>query len=282
MTNKVISIIVISYNRQKSCFETILNVQQLETPEGYFKQIVVINNGSDESYNVIKNLHIDYFRSTKNLGVSGGRNLGISKSVGNYIVFIDDDAIFKYEDSLVYLIHKFKQADVVGFAVWDYYANKWDLPVKNKERRKCDEFYNNVFWGGAVAFKRSVFDKIGMFDESFFYGMEEYDLSYKAIQAGFKIYFTRNIVVIHKHKISGKYNIKKYKGMFENKCLVAWRYLPFRYFVSHLIFWGGFLLVRSKSFIHLFDSMYRLFKKLNKRKVIDTKYIKSVSGRLNY
>jgi len=51
--------------------------------------------------------------------------------------------------------------------------------------------------GAAVMIRKRVLDQIGLFDEGFFLYFEEVDLCYRAQQAGWKVYYVPDSVVVH-------------------------------------------------------------------------------------
>lgn len=302
--SNIFSFIIISFNRPQETVEVVQNILALEEVEGFKKEILVINNGSEKSYNLFEDYYaglnpedsqrVIYIDHHENTGVAGGRNIGIQKASGEYLFFIDDDAEFEENFVLPFTLKKFEEykdqnVKLIGFVVKNYYDGSLDLPVKNKEKAKEKEFLNNLFSGGAHVIKKEVFDNVGLYTDEFFYGMEEYDLAYKTMDAGYRILFTSEINVLHKVSPEGREPERtKFRRMLENKVLVAYKYLPAKYVLSHLFMWSLFYLVKSKG--HL-SGFFKIFTSLNKRtknterKVIskDTlRYIKSVKGRLAY
>lgn len=293
------SFVVLSYNRPIETVEVIQNIiYDLQDVEGIEKEVIVINNGSSVSYTEVtnfiqeNNLDLKYIDHPENLGVSGGRNLGVQHATGEYLIFIDDDAVFKETDIIEKIASKFAQYEslgIIGFGIYNFYTNEIDHPVKKKAKLKEIEFYNNIFWGGAFVVLKKVLDEVGSFDDRFFYGMEEYDLAYRAINHKYKILFTSEISILHKVSPSGREkNSIKYYRMFVNKCLIAYRYLPLHYVFSHIFMWSGFLLLKSRGNILLFfKAIQSLTKEIRKGKRTTIskdaiQYIKSVSGRLTY
>ncbi len=51
---------------------------------------------------------------------------------------------------------------------------------------------------GAAIYRKSVFDKIGLFDENFFAYMEDVDISYRARIHGYKCIYCPEAVVYHR------------------------------------------------------------------------------------
>ena len=87
----MISIIVTAYNAEKTierCLNSILD----NNYDDY--EIVVINDGSvdktEEIVQLFASEKIKYFYK-KNEGVSSARNLGLKKSIGEYVTFVDSD-----------------------------------------------------------------------------------------------------------------------------------------------------------------------------------------------
>lgn len=93
MENYLLSIIVPVFNTSQylvRCLNSLIN-QSLTNIE-----IIIINDGStDQSDEIIKQylLHsnITYVKLEKNMGLGHARNLGIEKSLGKYIAFVDSD-----------------------------------------------------------------------------------------------------------------------------------------------------------------------------------------------
>lgn len=100
MAFPLVSVIIPVYNAEKYIEETIRSVftQTLQDFE-----IIVLNDGStDASEAVIQKLQQEDDRITyipkSNSGVSDTRNIGISKTSGKYIAFLDADDIWKPEN----------------------------------------------------------------------------------------------------------------------------------------------------------------------------------------
>jgi GT2 family glycosyltransferase len=296
---EIISFVVISYNRPSETIEVLENIlYQVDNQEGFIKEIVVVNNGSTLDYSKVEEFitendsNIIFIDNPENIGVSAGRNVGIKNSNGKYIVFIDDDAVFKEKDIISKIQSRFsrdKTLGIIGFAVYNFFTLESDHPVKNKRKLEENEFYNNIFWGCGFVVLKSVFDTIGSFDSKFFYGMEEYDFSYRVMDKGYRILFTKDISVLHKVSSAGREkNYIKYSRMFINKCIIAYRYLPWFYVMSHFFMWSCFFLLKSRGNLKIYlNSIIQLAKEIrvNKRNKISKEtlsYIKLVSGRITY
>src|SRR5215469_2452404 len=92
------SVIVLNYNGEK-IIRRCLNALMRQTYTN-FEVIVVDNNSSDASLSILEEYlesgNLTIVRSHKNLGVPGGRNLGVRHARGAILAFIDNDG---YADS---------------------------------------------------------------------------------------------------------------------------------------------------------------------------------------
>src|SRR5690606_5233240 len=114
------------------------------------------------------------------------------------------------------------------------------LPHKRYEEYKDKEWFLTSYFIGAAHLMRSeLFQKTGYYPENFFYGMEEYDLSYRVLDAGYTLGYDNSVLVWHKESPLGRQpNYKKVQMQWVNKSIVAWRYLPLRYFLTTAFMWN--------------------------------------------
>ena len=85
------SIIILTRNRKlllQDCLNSLINNLKNHTCE-----IIVVDNAStDGSAQVIKSFaKVTLIQNKKNLGVAAGRNLGIHRAKGNFIVFLEHE-----------------------------------------------------------------------------------------------------------------------------------------------------------------------------------------------
>jgi GT2 family glycosyltransferase len=253
-----IAIVIITYNRPDDALELAQNISRLQDVTTLCSEVIFVNNKSTVSYSALETFiqqhpHIPfrYFKTEENLGVSRGRNFAIQQSSAPYLVFLDDDALFRNPDALQYITQIFTQpvvettqpTGIISFKV--YYHSTGELQKtafahKQFERRKAwHHFQTGYFVGCAHAIHRAVFDKTGYYPTNFFYGMEEYDLSYRAIDAGFDIVYDDRVVIQHKESPLGRLpNKDKLRGMWVNKSKVAWKFLPMVYFLTTALLWS--------------------------------------------
>ena len=253
---KPLSFIIITYNRPADALELLLNISQLDEAASLLQEVILVNNASTEDYSGVKEFIASnpgfpykYYDAPENLGVAKGRNYAIQKSSAPILIMLDDDAVLQNKDALVNLVSAFNTQNtdrpkaIVSFKVL-YYDNLQmqvnALPHKRFNEYKGKSFFETYYYaGGAHAIKREVIEKLGSYPEDFFYGMEEYDLSYRILEAGYSIVYSDKIVMLHKESPSGrKPKNEKLQMMWVNKSKVAWRYLPKKYFWSTSFMWS--------------------------------------------
>lgn len=254
---KPISFIIITYNRANDTLELLANISSLNNAVNLLADVIIVNNASTEDYTDVKkyitnntSIPFKYIDATDNLGVTKGRNFALQNAQGEICIFLDDDAILQNKDALENVLKAFeddginnREIAIVSFKVL-YYQNLAmqvnALPHKKFHQYKhLPKFYTYYFAGGAHAIKRKVLNETGNLPEEFFYGMEEYDLSYRIINNGYCIKYDASIVMLHKESPAGrKPKHEKLQMMWVNKAKVAYRYLPKIYFYSTAIMWS--------------------------------------------
>ncbi|HLR38311.1 MAG TPA: glycosyltransferase family 2 protein, partial [Chitinophagaceae bacterium] len=252
-----LSILIITYNRPKDTLELLHSLKKQTDFDAYLGEVLLLNNASSVSYAEVarfveknKDLRIRYFDHHENLGVAGGRNFLIKRAQYPILFVLDDDVLLPDKASLKKAASLFskdqyvKENTVIITCEIFYYSNgerqQNAFPHKRyKKYKEKDWFLTYYFTGAAHLMKKSLFERIGDYPEDFFYGMEEYDLSYRVINAGYSLAYDQSIRVLHKESPDGRVTNKEKLGMmWYNKAVVAWRYLPKKYFYSTIGMWA--------------------------------------------
>jgi GT2 family glycosyltransferase len=250
---KKISYIISTHNRSKSLVRCLASISKLSYPNW---ELIIVDNGStDNTVTIVREFQSDSAISVKlveepTLGVSYGRNAGIQASEGEIIAFSDDDC-YPASDYLENIFSVFDKEDDVGYVSGriELYDPD-DAPVSINTDKNVRYFApyryirGGLVWGANMAFRRSVLDKIGLFDMRFGPGTnlpaaEDRDLAMRASLAGFKGKYCPEIVVYHHHgrksgdmrELSRGYNIGR--GGFNAKLL-----LSKKTFLHGLLGWG--------------------------------------------
>lgn len=152
----MISIIVPAYNLETLigyCINSILNQSYKD-----FEVIIIDDGSSDSTFDVCKGFskldqRVHVYRK-ENSGPSDARNLGVEKSKGEYITFVDGDDIIcvEYLNKLHSMIKKY-QADisVLGFQIINKYEDIKETSNKN---------YKDILLNGEQAFELLLYEDI--------------------------------------------------------------------------------------------------------------------------
>jgi len=303
---KPLSFVIITYNRPADMLELAQNIVQLERADELLEEVIIVNNASTKDYAEVKQFIADtpsmpfrFIDSDENLGVAMGRNFALQQGSAPYVIMLDDDAVLQNRDALVNLYTAFstpangRPVAIISFKV--LYYDTLEMQVNAFPHKKFADYSTKDFFltyyyaGGAHAIRRDVLEKTGNYPVDFFYGMEEYDLSYRILDAGYSIVYSDKIVMLHKESPLGRKTKKEKMAMlWLNKSKVAWRYLPLPYFFSTSFLWSFEYLGKTK-----FDIIGWLkgwaeimgIPSTEKRKIIKDstrEYLTSVEARLWY
>ena len=298
-----IAIIIITYNRPADMLALAMNIEKLSSKKELLEEIIIVNNNSTESYDAVKSFiqenpstPFKLIESKENLGVSRGRNFAIEQSKAPILVLIDDDAEFQDTDALKRIneaVIENPHAGILAMKILYFQNSQFQLnafPHKSFEKRKhLQSFETYYFAGCGNIIVKEAFDIAGPFPTDFFYGMEEYDLSYRILDAGYTIKYIADIVLLHKESPEGRQTKSdKLRGMWVNKTKVAWRYLPMPCYFTTAIMWSMFFLLNSKfdliGFINGWLAIVTIpFKeKRNKVSKLSQEYLNKVEARILY
>lgn len=253
---ELVSFVVATCNRRQLLVDTIESVLQQDYPD---IEIVVVSNGSTDGTRDLfaedaeyDDDRIRFYHYDDQLGVSEARNVGYRKANGDIIVTIDDDAIIENADATDEIIQAFaadERLGILSFKIVNYYTGKVGsekIPTIRKGQPPDIPFESAYFLGGGNAIRAEVFETVGYYPSDFTYSFEELDLSYRTLDAGFKIMYVPSVVIIHnaEPKSSGVPHsvLQQY---LTNRIKVALRNLPWRYVILSSIIWTCYTVYRA-------------------------------------
>lgn len=242
-----ITTIILTYRRDDALKRTLDRLKPHISGRDDHELIIVDNNadGIDRS-SILAGLNGQYIALPRNLGVTGGRNAGIRAATGEVLVFLDDDALVEgglhFMDSILARFDADPRLGAVAFRSWLRRSEIYDpaeFPHTDKSRPKTFPFETFRFIGVGHALRRAALARVGLYPESFFYGMEEFDMSYRLMKAGYRIRFDPAFTVTHMKAEDGRL-VKKdvIERMYANKLFIAWRHLPAKEAVLCALAWA--------------------------------------------
>lgn len=205
---KALSIVIITYNRPEDVLLLLKNISEQKAATELLESVIIIDNDSSTSYQQVKNyiatqaLPYQYIKSNENLGVARGRNMGIALAQAPIIITIDDDAYFKETDALLKIeglfASQYAQENNIGvFCFKVFYGSTGALQTNAFPHKKIEkyrdkaQFLSSYYIGCGHAILKKVYVHAGVYPTDFFYGMEEYDLSYRILDLGYRIAYDK-------------------------------------------------------------------------------------------
>ena len=188
-------------------------------------EIIVVDNASKENEaSIIANRYpqVRTIRSDKNLGFSGGNNLGIKEAQGKYLFLINNDTLFK-DFNIQPLITRLESSEKTGIVcpkirfAWGSnpvqyagYTPLSKITVRNQAIGYGEEDHGEYdtphptpyAHGAAMLIKREALEKVGLMPECYFLYYEELDWSMMFTRAGYEIWYDPGCTIYHKESRS--------------------------------------------------------------------------------
>lgn len=223
-----LSIVICTRNRAARLPEMLTKLRDLRPPLVSWELILVDNNSSDNTLNVLKDfslnssIPITVVLERKN-GLSNARNAGWRAARGAIISFTDDDC-YPQEDWLITIINTFRDSDAgfVGGRVLLF--DPEDAPVTIQTSTDEISFPANSYIesgqiiGANLSCRRALLEAVGGFDTNLgagtpFHSGEDTEVLIKASLLGFTGRYEPAIVVYHHHGRKLKSDVTKlYQG----------------------------------------------------------------------
>lgn len=239
MEEKLISVILPVYNGEKYLCRAIESILRQKYTHW---ELIIINDGSTDASLDISNS----FSKTDeriividkaNTGVSDTRNIGINKSHGEYILFLDsDDWLDEGFLNRVNEVFNKSDADILIFNYYDVIKDRIEkarrITVSENNNISVREiinaavrqsqWHNNIWYGNlhtvwAKSFKKSViYENKLIFNESLRIG-EDMVFVLNYILHSKKIYFSNDYVYFYYHNNLSVMNTRRWKGLTQGE-----------------------------------------------------------------
>lgn len=233
--------VVITYRRDDALRQTLARLGELlaNSPD---HEVVLVDNNEDDfdrSGLLVGFAYSAYVRSNGNIGVAGGRNLGAAAASGEVLIFIDDDALILgnpgFHDEVFRLFNRDTGLGAVAFRSHLRelgVSDPIEFPHTDKSLPRDRPFETFRFIGVGHAIRASAFEEVGPYFDSFFYGMEEFELCFRLMDKGWTIRYEPEFAVMHMKLPSGRLpSTTVARRMYANKLCLAWMHLPMREFL---------------------------------------------------
>lgn len=210
------SFVIPIYNRPEELRELLDSLAQQVGADTIPYEIIVVEDGSTlPSEEVVKSFAqpIKYI-TQKNSGPSGARNRGVAEATGEWVVFLDSDAVLPEG----YLREIDKCVEEIPCDLWGGPDRaREDFTIIQKainysmtsllttggirgKKKSVDHFYPRTF---NMGIRRELFNQLGGFRPHMRYG-EDLDLSMRALESGAKSALFPDAWVYHKRRVTFK------------------------------------------------------------------------------
>ena len=247
-----LSIVIVNYNVRYFLEQCLHSVQN--ACKGIEAEVFVVDNSSvDGSVKMVREKfpEVILIENKDNLGFSTANNQAMSRAGGDYILLLNPDTLV--EDDTLRKVVGFmdEHPDAGGLGVKMIDGKGKFLPESKRAlptpvvafykifglsslfpRSRIFSQYHlgyldkdkihtiDVLAGAFMLLRKTVLDKIGLLDESFFMYGEDIDLSYRITQAGYKNYYYPETRIIHYKGESTKKSSINYVFMFYNAMII--------------------------------------------------------------
>lgn len=221
-----LSIVLVNYNSGNFLVDCLKSIE--ENSGELDLTIWVVDSASEDKS--IKNArekfpNLNYILNKENIGFTKGNNQALKKIQDEYILILNPDTII-LKNTLSYIVNFMKENIDVGaatckvelangsldwsshrgfptpFASFFYYflGNDKYYHLSNMNMNKPHEV--DAITGAFLMTRKSVLNKVGLFDEDYFMYGEDLDLCFRIKKAGYKIMFVPDVKIIHYKGIS--------------------------------------------------------------------------------
>jgi len=260
-----LSVVIVNYNVRYYLEQCLLSVEKALC--GVNGEVFVVdNNSTDDSVSVLRAKFpwVQFIENKENVGYSRANNQAIQQSRGEYVLLLNPDT-FIGESSLrecIAFMDSNPQAGMCGVSmlkddgtfapesrrgvptVFTAFCKMSGLCGLFPKSRLFGRYYMQyldkqriseieIVSGAFMFIRKSVLDKVGLLDETFFMYGEDVDISYRVFKAGYKNYYIPTNILHYKGESTKKDSIK-YVNAFYKAMIIFYRkhFANYSYFFS--------------------------------------------------
>lgn len=248
------TVVIPNYNG-KAVIKDCLTALAGQTAQDF--EVVVVDNGSaDGSEQGLDRWFpgVRLIRFEENRGFDCAVNEGIRGSRAEYVILLNNDTVPfpDYVERLVAAIEKderifsvspkmiqARRQDLLDDAGDSYCALGWAFqrgvgqPVERYD--KPERIFSSC--AGAAIYRRSIFDRIGLFDENHFAYLEDLDIGYRALIYGYRNRYEPEAKVYHVGSATSgsRYNPFKVRLSARNSVYLNYKNMPLPFFILNFL-----------------------------------------------
>lgn len=210
----ILSVIFVTSGK-RLCFVKKL-MESLSSYSNKFLEIITVDNNSfpnASEWLKKKFPSVLTFRNKENIGTAKAYNIGINLSKGRYLTLINDDCYLKDKviEKAVNFLEQHPEFIGLGFSLLNPDGTRQFIKLRifsfhpyNPEKSQRITFLgtNNLLC------RKEAFQKVGLFDENYFFFNEDLDWSWRAWKNGVKFYYKPEFEIYHGYGFFEKSSFK--------------------------------------------------------------------------
>jgi len=219
-----ISFVIVNWNTRELLIDCLHSLQNAVGSCRY--EVFVVDNGSrDGSPDAVRRRfghQVQLIANSENLGFARANNQALRRATGTYIVLLNSDTILQPDtiQGLIAFLDRHAEAAMVGPRMiggdgrlqnsYDNFPclatellNKSVLRMmfpgrfSGKSATASEPFEVDSLIGACVAVRRKALEEVGLFDEDYFFFLEETDWCLRMRKAGWKIVHHPGVSIVH-------------------------------------------------------------------------------------
>jgi glycosyltransferase involved in cell wall biosynthesis len=214
-TRATFSVVVCTCDRPDTIERAIRSVAEQDYPS--FDLIVIDQSRGSETRQIVERLVTEYpyvcYQHLDEVGLSRAYNTGVRATTGDYLAFTDDDCVApaNWLDTIARTLEAETDVDLIYGQVLlpsDLVASEGvdgvtpSLPIARRRRMNRREGFEVFGMGANFAMRRSLFDRVGTFDEALGGGAplksaQDFDYTYRVFCCGGTVLLDPEVIVYH-------------------------------------------------------------------------------------
>lgn len=217
----IVSVVIVNYRGAEDTIRCLRDFAEIDWPQDHLELVVVDNASGDDSVRRIREAvpYAKVIASKRNTGFAGGCNLGVRRSRGEYIAFINSDARpgKTFLSAAVPVLREHEDVGAVATKVLDWEGKAIDFvdagmswygqafkigvgaPAPEGLEAERDVLFGT---GSSLIMRKDVFEEVGGFDEDYFMFFEDVDLGWRLWLLGYRVRYVPASVSYHRHHAS--------------------------------------------------------------------------------
>jgi len=284
----LISFVIPNYNGKDLLEKNLPKLfQALQNWHDGYEIIIVDDASSDESVEFLQKnypqIKLIIHKENKRFAISCNDGVAIAK--GEIVILLNNDVVpekgflkpllANFEDKKVFAVGCKEKSIIKGKIVFSGRALGEFKKGFLVHRRAENQEGKNTLWvaSGSAAYRKKIWEKLGGLDPLYAPAyLEDLDISYRALKAGYRLIFEPKSIVFHQHEttnliVFGEKAIKT--AAFKNQIIFVWKnitdfnllfehliWLPYHLFKDSLVSKGLFL----KGFIQALNQLPQILR----------------------